>query len=149
MEKPNLFERELISCIEEAFIAYKNNPNPKSRKEKDDLYEHFKNLRYKIGDFRFIEYKSLNDNILAGIYFSKKIIEDIWENLAADSSFGYENVIVSNNYDSLQRNLFFYLNSIINNRELQGLQYMIKTVKAYQLLLLEIEEKIGRGKIEI
>lgn len=137
------WEKKLKACIASAIEANNQNPNPKTKEERDKVYKYLNDLRIILGDYRLVEYSGLGDDLLAGIYFSRKLLGDIWENLGGDSSFGFEIVIMSENYGPLQKNLFSFWNSLINSKP-DALEYMILTLKYYLKLLNEVEEKLKK-----
>lgn len=143
LESVSDFEEKLKNCIASAITTNERYPNPETKAERDEVYKYLNELKKVLGDYRLIEYSGLSDALFAGIYFSRKLLEDIWENLGGDSSFGFEVVIMSENYGPLQKNLFLFWNALINSKP-DALEHMTHTIKYYLRLLTEMEERVKK-----
>lgn len=134
-------EKRFIKCIEEAVEANAKCPNPTSQVERDEIYRYVNELIKIVGDIRIIDLHGTSSNLLTGIYISKKLLDDSWENLAGDSSFDFELVITSENYGPFQKNLFFFLNSLVRTNNDDALNFLNLALDHYLKLLIEIDKK--------
>ena len=80
---------------------------------------------------------------LSVIYISRKLIDDVWSNLATDATFGMEYFSDNEKFKEFQLNISQYIKSALEEKDEKSVLYLYNAIESYFELVVELEKLVG------
>ena len=80
---------------------------------------------------------------LSVIYISRKLINDVWSNLATDATFGMEYFSDNEKFKEFQLNISQYIKSALEEKDEKSVLYLYNAIESYFELVVELEKLVG------
>lgn len=117
-------------------IANKIIEGKEDEKTRDDALRKFRNLL--VDQYLLVFINEVDPSTLSTLYISKKLINDVWSNLATDASFDFELV----DHKDFSFNFAYFIKYALEGKDEKAILKLYEAVKYYYEILAKLKEEV-------
>lgn len=87
--------------------------------------------------------KRVTPRELSVLYVSTKLINEVWNNLATDATFGIEYYNDNQKFKKFQLNISQYIKFALENEDEKSIFHLYDAIESYFELVVELEKRVG------
>jgi len=100
--------------------------------------------KFLVDDIYLSDYvTSVTPRELSVIYISRKLINDVWGNLATDATFGIEYFNDAQKFKEFQLNISQFIKSALEEEDEKSIMFLYNAITSYFELVVELERLVG------